>query len=218
MARKHPRERLERVAVRRQGRRQPYDRVLIVCEGQTEVQYFNAIRQSKRLSNTIIKAIQTTNGTEPLQIVGCAIEKFSIDPAFDRVYSVFDRDVHLTYHNALSKVEATDKKLKNDNRRNVVFKAIPSVPDFELWILLHFREVQAPMQCDQVFSELLNAEYYPAYVKNCPTLFRDTYPHIQEAGRRAKKLRERFSAKDGSDPYTDVDILTELLLSMPERF
>jgi hypothetical protein len=52
VAKKHPYERNESRLSRRQGRKRPYDRMLIVCEGEkTEVNYFTAIRREKRIPN-----------------------------------------------------------------------------------------------------------------------------------------------------------------------
>ena len=143
MAKHHRFERQEARLSRKAGRTRPYDRMLIVCEGaKTEVNYFSAIRREKRLPNADIAIVPSDYGTAPLQIVQYAIDKFQESKGFDRVYVVFDRDDHDSYHNALAKADATDKKLKNDAGAKVPFAAIPSVPNFELWILLHFRDVR----------------------------------------------------------------------------
>lgn len=85
------------------GCRQPYDRVLIVCEGsKTECYYFEALRDSLSLhpANIIISLSQ---GTDPLSIVNFSLEKLH---DFDRVYCVFDKDAHSNYDEALRKVDS----------------------------------------------------------------------------------------------------------------
>lgn len=219
MAKHHRFERQEARLSRKAGSKRPYDRMLIVCEGaKTEVNYFSAIRREKRLPNADIAIVPSDYGTAPLQIVQYAIDKFKEDKRFDRVYAVFDRDDHDSYHNALAKAGATDKKLTNDAGAKVRFAAIPSVPNFELWILLHFRDVLAPIHRDAVYAELKKQAVYPTYTKNSPTVFSDTKARLPEATARAEKLRENFDAHDGNDPYTDADRLTGELLKIAGRF
>jgi len=106
--------------------------VLIVCEGaKTEPNYFNEIRVLERLSSAHVKIIPSALGTDPLSVVNSSIEEFEKIHAFDKVFVVFDRDDHLNYDNAIAKAEATDGKLKNDEKQAVPFEAIASVPSFE---------------------------------------------------------------------------------------
>lgn len=219
MVKKHRFERSETHLSRHAGRKRPYDRMLIVCEGEkTEVNYFNAIRREKRLPNADIAIMPSAYGTQPLQIVEYAIDRFNQTKAFDCVYVVFDRDDHQTYHNALSKAEATDKTMKNDTGAKVPFMAIPSVPNFELWILLHFRDVLAPIHRNEVYAELKKPGAYPTYAKNSVTVFGDTKDRIPDAAARAVQLRNSFDAHDGNEPFTNVDLLTGKLLKIAGRF
>jgi hypothetical protein len=193
--------------------------MLIVCEGEkTEVNYFKAIRREKRVPSADIEIVPSDYGTAPLRIVEYAIDRFKETKAFDRVYAVFDRDDHDSYHNALAKAEATDKKLKNDEGTAVPFKAVPSVPNFELWVLLHFRDVLAPIHRTEVYAELRKPAAYPAYTKNSTTVYQDTRDHIPAASGRAAVLRGQFDKHNGADPYTDADLLTGELLKIAGRF
>ncbi|MGO4566956.1 RloB family protein [Rhizobium sp. 2YAF20] len=219
MAKKHRFERTEARLTRRLGRKRSYDRTLIVCEGEkTEVNYFEAIRREKRLPNADIRIVPSDYGTSPLNIVEYAIHLFNDKKAFDRVYVVFDRDDHPSYHNALAKAEATDKKLKSDEGKAVPFTAIPSVPNFELWVPLHFRDVLAPIHRNEVYAELRKPAYYPTYAKNSETVFADTIDRIPAATVRAVSLRAQFTNYSGTDPYTDADVLTGELMKIAGRF
>jgi RloB-like protein len=122
---------------RRRSLRAPYERVLIVCEGEkTEPNYFEEIRQKARLSNAHIQAIRSELGTDPANVVRAA-EKSFFDKhrGFERVYAVFDRDDHINYETAIQMAAAKNGKLRNDEKRAVIFEAIVSVPCFELWLL-----------------------------------------------------------------------------------
>ena len=140
---------------RRQPVRQPYDRVLIVCEGaKTEPNYFLEIRRAERLASAHVRIIPSELGTEPLQIVESAIAEFEKDRGFDRIYVVFDRDDHRTYANAIARAEAINGRMKNDEKEQVSFEAIVSVPSFELWLLLHFADIQAWFHRDEIAQRL----------------------------------------------------------------
>jgi len=81
--------------------------------------------------------------TQPRQIVDDAEALFNESREYEHVYAVFDRDDHATYHNALTRAEQLDNTLRNDEKKLVRFFAVPSVPCFELWLLLHFENVLA---------------------------------------------------------------------------
>ena len=74
--------------------------------------------------------------------------------AFEKVYAVFDRDDHDSYLDALTLAASLDGKLRNDAKQPVSFKAIASVPSFELWLLLHYEDIQAPLHRDEVIQRL----------------------------------------------------------------
>lgn len=147
--------------VRKMGQRASYDRILIVTEGsKTEPLYLGEIRSKFRL-NTANVAVQPSQfGTTPLQVVEYAEylflngDEYREIPkkGFEQVYVVFDRDDHETYHNALAKAAERNGKLRNDLKQAVKFEAIASVPCFELWLLLHFEDVQAPLHRTDVYQ------------------------------------------------------------------
>lgn len=102
-----PKARQTKQLARKSGRREGYDRILIVSEGsKTEPLYLNEIRTKYRLSTTNVKVQHSQYGTSPLQVVEYAEhllkngdENKYIEPhAFEQVFVVFDRDDHITYH------------------------------------------------------------------------------------------------------------------------
>lgn len=158
-----PKERRRQELQRKQARRAGYDRILIVSEGsKTEPLYFGEIRTAYRLHTANVEVRPSALGTAPIQVVQYARELFEkgdrhkhIAPrAFEQVYAVFDRDDHDSYLGALQLAESLDGKLRNDAKQAVRFKAIASVPSFELWLLLHFEDIQAPLQRDEVMQRL----------------------------------------------------------------
>lgn len=209
---KHWRERKKQEIARKKGKRPPYARVLIVCEGsKTEPQYFEDIRRKNRVPTAHIR-ITNADGTQPRQIVDFAEALFNETKEFDWVFAVFDRDEHPTYHDALNKAAELDRQLKNDERAEVRFVAAPSVPNFELWLLLHFEDTQAFFSRHEVIRKLKN--HLVGYNKGMPNVYTLTEPILDTAIERSQRLKQRFSASSGTDPYTQVDQIVQLMKSI----
>lgn len=216
-----PKERQRRDLARKQGSRASYDRILIVSEGsRTEPGYFREIRARYQLNSTNVVVQPSSLGTEPLQVVEYACRLFDKGDAnrgigpkqFERIYAVFDRDEHGTFHDALTRARALDGTLKNDLRKPVRFAAIPSRPSFEFWLLLHFENVQHLLHRDEATNRL--KRYLPEYSKAGGRIFEQTSPKLSEAMDRARKLAGRADIADDTEPYTAVFQLVEVLLSL----
>lgn len=104
--------------------------ILIVCEGETEVRYFTALRNKLKIGTMHINLQTSNQKTEPIQVVDKAKEFIC---TYREIYCVFDKDMHITFSDAEKEVERIEK----DEKINI--KAIVSVPCFEYWILLHYR-------------------------------------------------------------------------------
>jgi hypothetical protein len=213
-----PKERQQKQLERKQGRRASYDRILIVSEGsKTEPNYFREIRVAYRLQTANVEVRPSELGTAPIQVVQYAQELFingdshkNIQPrAFEKVYAVFDRDSHDSYYQALGLASALDGKLKNDAKQLISFQAIASVPSFELWLLLHFEDIQAPLHRDEVLRRL--KQHIPNYDKGASNTFAITAGHISIATQRAERLAERFNAQTDPEPFTAIVELVKLL-------
>jgi hypothetical protein len=202
---------------RKPGDRASCDRILIVCEGsKTEPNYFKEIRAAYHLREDVVVILSSTTGTDSIQVVECAKEIFEsgipakirpgkpIPPLyFEQIFAVFDRDDHESYSNALRKAASLDGKLKNKQKQPVSFKAIPSVPCFELWLLLHYKDVQAPLHRKEVMKRL--KRHFPDYDKGAKGVFAYTSDGLDIAMKRAEILAERFAPDTTEqDPYTAV--------------
>jgi hypothetical protein len=193
--------------------RPPHDRVLVVCEGsKTEPNYLEEIRRKLRISSADVRVVHSSLGTEPRQVVDSAEQMFLETKAYDAVYAVFDRDDHRTYEEALSRAAALDGLLKNDEGKRVPFKAVPSVPCFELWILLHFEDVHHFNHRDEVIAKVRH--HIPGYAKGLSGVFELTEGQRAMAAERAARLRGRFTARSGEEPFTSFDELVAALLAL----
>lgn len=216
---KQPKDRQLARRTHKETRRASYARILIVTEGsKTEPLYFNDIRAAYRLHLANIAVCSSQVGTAPIQVVTYAHQLFEkgdlrqgIRPkSFDQVYAVFDRDDHDSYFTALDKAKSLNGKLKNDDKQQVAFNAIASIPCFELWLLLHYENIQAPIHRDEVIQRLKQS--IPNYEKSMDGVFATTKDLLTVATQRAQALANQFSAYSAPEPYTAiVDLLTLLI-------
>ena len=111
--------------------RNPYERVLIVCEGtKTEPKYFEAVIAKLKLTSAEIIDIDREPGPTPNAIANRAIRKIKeakdAGNPYDKIFCVFDRDRHEDFETA------SDKMVKHS------CTLARSWPCFEYWLLLHF--------------------------------------------------------------------------------
>ncbi len=216
-----PRERQRQQLERKVNQRASYDRILIVTEGsKTEPNYFKGIRRWYRLQTTNVAVCSSISGTSPIQVVNSAYDLFikgdhsrSIEARrFDQVYAVFDRDEHPDFIDALKRAESYKGKLKNDDKESVLFMAIPSIPCFELWLLLHFEDIKSPIERHETLGRLKT--HIPEYKKNSQNIFEITKQHLEQASRRAALLSQQKTEMDDRGPYTAIAELVNLLTNL----
>lgn len=182
-------------------------KVIIVCEGETEEIYFEAIRKSRKLQTLKIKVVNP-DCTDPENIVKFAVElrdqakkqKNWLDK--DEAWTIFDGDEHI------------DHNLQNWNRALILadkekIKLGISNPSFELWYLLHFQNQTANIHRDTVKQRLTN--HLPTYHKT-----KDFYEsHFKlltnDAKTRAENLLIRIQ-NDGLDNYNNPSTQIHLLI------
>ena len=206
---------------RKKTQRASYDRVLIVSEGsRTEPLYFKEIRNTYRLQTANVAVHPSALGTEPIQVVRYAKQLFVAgDPnkrvrakAFERVFAIFDHDEHKSYFDALKLADSLDGKLRNDAKQPVIFRAIASVPCFELWLLLHYEDIRHPLHRAEVLARL--KQFIPSYVKGASGSFAITKANLGIASQRVRSLAALSNAFDATEPSTDIVELVELLIAL----
>lgn len=194
---------------RRKAFRQPYERILIVCEGEkTEPFYFKGLCNSLSLHTANIE-ITGDCGSSPQSIFEKAQEVFKKaekeQNPFDRVYCVFDKDGHHGYDETIRKINS--KKPKD------TFFAITSVPCFEYWLLLHFQRTTRPFNtATEVISEL--RQFIPNYEKGDSDIFGNIQKLIHSALHNAKFANEEACRNYTDNPSTSVVTLVDKLLNL----
>lgn len=216
-----PKVRQRKQLERKQNRRASYDRILIVSEGsKTEPQYFREIRSAYRLHTANVEVRRCETGTAPIQVVDYAHDLFVngdlhnriLPRAFEKVFAVFDRDDHPSYFDALGKAGSLNGKLRNDSRGIVEFQAIASIPSFELWLLLHFEDVNAPIHRDEVIIRL--KRHIPDYEKGLSGTFAATERNLPDAISRAELIGQTNNEYSDPMPYTGIVELVTLMTNL----
>lgn len=195
---------------RSQPKRASYDRVLIVCEGsKTEPNYFRELVDHLKLNSANVE-VDGESYSSPRSVVAHAIKRYQNDEEFDRVYCVFDRDEHATFHEALQRIRESKKILLN---------AIVSVPCFEYWLLLHFEFTTKPYArsgersaADCVIVDL--KRYLPTYNKGDRKTFQQLKDKLQDAIERSKRILKQCEKNQTDNPSTQTHLLVEYLYKL----
>jgi hypothetical protein len=207
-----PRGRRPKSYARRPPRREPYDVVLIVCEGaKSEPAYFNGLRAAHRLSSANIH-VMSARGSDPMSIVAFAENEMATNE-YDKAFCVFDRNGHTNYDAALARIA------RSPLGRTGKLKAITSWPCFEIWLLLHFRYSTGPFNragsessCDRAIKELLT--FLPEYTKGRQTIFDELASQMPTAITNAKRLRTHNSRSSSTNPSTRIHTLVGYLIKI----
>lgn len=203
---------------RSNAKRAPYERVLIVCEGEkTEPYYFNGLIEHYGLSSANVE-VTGDCGSDPLSIVRHAKDRYEDERRarnpFDRVYCVFDKDAHANYQRALTELS---KPAMSKH-----FHAIASVPCFEYWLLLHFIYSTKPYTPlagnsagNQVLTELQN--YFPEYQKASPDIFGQLVGQLEFAKKNAARALSATEQNHTDNPLTYVHELVAYLQDIKNK-
>lgn len=176
---------------------------LIICEGETEVDYFCEVARSLRVHVHICKG----DGTDPKSIVNTAKRKAKEDGVkYDQIFCVFDRDNNLS---AFLEAIQMCKSRK--------FVPIVSNPCFELWPYLHFQMRESGFgNPQQILKALTKLSGFENYDKDGVQIFNTTFPLIEIACKRAADLVSiQHSPKE--DPFTNIHILISRFKALKEQ-
>jgi len=167
---------------------------LVVCEGETEVDYLCELARSLRIHVHICKG----DGTDPKSIVNTAKRKSKEDGVkYDKIFCVFDRDNDLSAF--LEAIELCKSRK---------FVPITSNPCFELWPYLHLQIRESgfgsPQQMLKALKKLPGLEDYD---KDGVKIFNATTHLIDIALKRASALASKQHDDPKEDPFTNFHLL-----------
>jgi hypothetical protein len=96
----------------------------------------------------------------------------------------------------------------------VNFLAIASVPCFEVWLLMHFEDVHAPIHRDEVYARL--KRHIADYDKGQGGHWRTTKEHFEVAAHRADARAAATGPYDGHETYTAMHELVSRLMHLKD--
>ena len=202
---------------RRKSSLKSYDRALIVCEGsKTEQNYLRELIDCLKLSSANIEVVGD-RGSSPISVVKYAKRRYRKEKnngdTYDRVFCVFDQDTHVSYTQAMSKAETA--------RPPRVFKAVPSVPCFEYWLLLHFVFSTRPYSasggnsaCANLIRELQN--HIPGYAKGDEGVFKTLMDKTSRAIANSRRALSQAEDSNTDNPTTRMHELVEYLQQLKQ--
>ncbi|MDY2585701.1 RloB family protein [Helicobacter sp.] len=198
---------------RRQPTKEINPLIYIFCEGETEQNYFQALKKDKRI-NLEIKCAKHSAPRSILKEAEKILQKEEAGSiAEDRIYCVYD----------------TDNKCEGDiiPKENIPekIKIILSKPCFEFWVLLHFMPAKTTpcfANCKEVETRL--NEKISEYNKRNKTKlksydkpnydFASILPLTQKALKNAKEAAKEFQKDNKTQPYTDIFEIIESIESI----
>lgn len=178
--------------------------VRIYCEGQTEENYFNMLRQKYHQFSVSVKR-------PPIKVKSMArsgkalLHDVLADPKLskqDKVYLVFDHDEH----SKQELLECFDQARKSKYDIKILFSNIC----FEVWILMHFEPVTAAFSRPQLFSKLSGKQYFnEEYSKNKGQkidILRDRVSTAVKNANRISSPTDQPTQIIKKDPYTNINL------------
>jgi hypothetical protein len=183
-------------------------KVLILCEGLTEKNYFTAMKEDFRLPKTIGVDVFQSNKVDCKGVVEEAIKKAKRE-GFQEIFVVFDHD------NQPKRDEAF--KLASNKKIKVIFSSIC----FETWYLFHFKNsTKAFVSEEELERELKKCAGMENYEKNDFKHYSILKDKLVSAKSNAKNVRLSVVENNygveifNLNPYTNVD---ELILFLENQ-
>ena len=162
------------------------------------------------LSSANVTVVPSQYGNDPLSVVNYAEDQLNGPADYDRVYCVFDRNGHSTYNAALQKVR------DSEHGKTGRLIAIPSVPCFEVWILLHYGYTTAPFNavgkksaCDHVVSRV--TDNFGKYRKGFAGVYQELESRLDKALTHAHRLEKHNKTTNSENPATAIHHLVDYM-------
>lgn len=201
-------------------------RMIIVTEGRkSEVSYFSELRHELGLSTREVKIVPG-DSSSPISVALTAereIGRAGRDE-IGAVFCIFDRDTHSTYGEALKAIE----RLSRDNVSTCdSVEAIPSIPCFEYWYLLHVKNTRQSFgtegsPCGEVIKILKGFKKFRRYKKaSCRGFYKEIKENRGDAVLYARAaLKDSVATEDTQfqeDPSTRVYLVVEAMQELAKQ-
>lgn len=166
--------------------------------------------------------IMKSKGTAPTNVIETAIREASRLGIYNEIYCLFDQDSN--DKNYIEAFRILRRAARTEDRRQ--FIAVPSIPCFELWYLLHvkfsdrsYRDGVSP--CEMLIKALRKHKLFQDYQKTgCDKFYEQIAGMRGEAIQNSKRLLSFANDSTGreyhEDPSTRVHLLVERLIEIAD--
>lgn len=186
------------------SQRELYTNVLIVCEGETEVNYIKSVANYLSLHRKRIQIQESPIGNDPVSITEYAVSKINEDP-FDIAYCVFDGIGNNNCAEAIQKVKNQKKEVH----------CIISYPCFEYWILMHYSKTTRSFQnYDEISKEV--KKFIKQYKKAQSDIFDITKDNLEIAIKNSMSTYNQAKSIGNMNPSTQMYIIIQKLIKISE--
>jgi hypothetical protein len=187
--------------------------MLIVCEGETEKAYFDALREAYRLTRAEIVIPASATGNDPLALVDFAARQQRENGGYDYIYCVFDQDNRTSFEPARMEI----RRLAAKRRSPLPIAEAVSIPCFEIWVLLHFQQSARPFRNADAVIAHLHAGPFPSYVKADFSVAKTLVALVGTAIANAKWLVTQNAGTGSDNPFTNLHELAARIMEMASR-
>lgn len=193
----------------------------LICEGNSEINYFNELKVDLRVPFITIVPVSTTK-KDPVNIVNQAIKTFEENKRIhnfqsgDKYFCIFDLD-----HHSEKEILKAYELIKSIPQIEIIF----SNPSLEIWFLLHFEKgidnISNKKLCEKL-GEKLGEKYSKSKIKKYyKTYFKKLINTAIKNSENQKKILKNDSISEFSKksiPYTQIDIFISDLNKLKKDF
>lgn len=194
--------------------------LIIFSDGETELNYFELKKRNIHGNRNIRIVTVQPNIKSPSQYIKYAegYIQTHLPPlnGQDRIFCVFDVDTLSD-----SEIEKAQKQLELHKTLRSHMQFVHSNPDFEVWLLLHYRYLQGKLGSQEAITKL--REFEKEYTKpNVGEIFDNLIRNEHRALENALKLRQYHQGNESNlfstrtNPYTNVDEIVLFINSIRE--
>jgi hypothetical protein len=187
---------------RKKGRRIPRKVILIVVEGETELFYFDSIRELIGKTSSIVIDVRKKRDTNCEGLLKTCIweQEHNLNvKEGDRIYCVCDHPGRVS----------SNAQIKIDEAKSKGVSLIMTRPCFELWLLLHFTKVYKPYNSRDIIREL--RKYDSKYKKADKRTYSKVCSRTQDAIQNSRAIYTN-DPKAMNNPSTNMSDLMNYLM------
>ena len=196
------------MANRRTKKKKSFQHVIkVFCDGITEKEYVEAIRQVLKQQNITLDVSPKLGKADKFKDVFKTMEELLDDKESSQYLKIFyitDMDT-IEKQGKIEVYKQTKQRCLNANKASGRVFIIENKPCFEFWLLLHYKRLTKPFSnCDEVIKEL--KKYWPEYDKSLKCA-KQVFDKLKDRLDTAKNnSRLSYKGRSKSHSYSEMHI------------